>query len=200
MLIATRTYAACLRDGFAFTASHLWLITRAQWWRYAVAAVLLTLLLAAYTWLNVCSQIGEPLPVEALIAAPLLLTAWLATAWEGRRHFVKLFRQTQDEDFRLTFKQRLRKPAKQLGTFLLAAFIAIIACLVPLLPVVITTQAYFASIEAHYNFGDPAVIPATGYAAMVALCTVCLMLCALILTTVTATMQYVYADIKARQQ
>ncbi len=110
----------------------------------------------------------------------------------------------KDKDEKISFKQTLKKGwnhwGKILGVVLLSGLIVCVVNLLFMMPYTVATSAYLSSIEGKINFGDEALIPTSGYATMLAVCTLCYAVMMLISVAHQTTMLYLYGDLKTREK
>lgn len=85
-LYKKRSYVRCLKDGFEFLCSNLWLVTKVMMPYFLVVAALLTMLNASQVYINVCMQAAMEVDMSAVWMVftlfPLLLIAMMLT--QGR--------------------------------------------------------------------------------------------------------------------
>jgi len=110
----------------------------------------------------------------------------------------------KNKDEKISFKQTLKKGwnhwGKILGVVLLSGLIVCVVNLLFMMPYTVATSAYLSSIEGKINFGDEALIPISGYATMLAVCTLCYAVMMLISVAHQTTMLYLYGDLKTREK
>lgn len=72
-LYKKRSYVRCLKDGFDFLTSNLWLVTKVMAPYFVLTAALMTMLNGCLVYINVCVQAAMDVEVSALWTAMILM-------------------------------------------------------------------------------------------------------------------------------
>ena len=110
----------------------------------------------------------------------------------------------KDKGEKISFKQTIKKGwnhwGKILGVVLMSGLILCVVNLLLMMPYTVATSAYLSSIEGKINFGDEALIPNSGYATMLTVCTLCYAIMMLISVAHQTTLLYLFGDLKTREK
>jgi len=105
---------------------------------------------------------------------------------------------------KISFKASLKKGwnhwGKTFGVVLLSGLIMCAVSIIMMVPYFVATSAYFSSVEGKVNFGDTALIPASGYWTMLGVCAVCYAVMLIFSVAYQATLLYLYGDLKTREK
>lgn len=112
---------------------------------------------------------------------------------EGKKHKLAF-------TFRKAYAKGLRHVAKILGVTALMAFIIFVMSVIPLLPGILSTEAYFSQVEGQVNFGDTNTIPTSAYVMMIIVSTVSLSIMHILAVAFHATLLYLHGDIYSKEK
>lgn len=103
------------------------------------------------------------------------------------------------EGFIKNYRFAFHYKGKILAAEFLSGIIDILLCIIPILPVSISSMAFTKSIIAKLIYGELAVITTSGYALMLIASILCISFCALVFLSNYTSLLYVYGSIKTEQ-
>ena len=201
-LYTYRSYAKCISEGYTFLAKNVWMVTKVMAPYFLLFSLIFVLSNAVNTHANVEILAGKQIYLEEVVAAIILtLLAFVAYVVAIIRLY-KMFKRLcgikgkRKIHINKVCKAIFRHFSKVVGTTLLSLFILIVISMVVYLPYVISTYAYFSSIEGQVNFGDTAVIPTSGYVMMIVACTLCYTIINIMSVGFYASLLYLYGSVR----
>lgn len=198
-----RSYVRCVSDGYRWLAKNLAKVSKVMVPYFLCFSIVFVLSNAVNTHANVAILAGKQIFIEEVIAAIILGVLSFITYIVALARMLKMFKQMFGISAKLkgnigrAIKGVFRHFGKVLGTTLLALFIACVLSVVVYLPYVVSTYAYFSSIEAQVNFGDTAEISNGGYAVMLATCAICYTIINIISVGFYASLLFLYGSLRA---
>lgn len=101
-----------------------------------------------------------------------------------------------------TFKEAYKKGFHNKGKILFltiwSVFLLVLACTIILLPGIVAIKAYLCSMEGIINFGDTAIIPASGYTLITIVGTIATTFCCFMTVAFYASLMYLFGDIYSK--
>ena len=201
-LYTYRSYAKCISEGYTFLAKNVWMVTKVMGPYFLVFSLIFVLSNAVNTHANVEILAGKQIYLEEVVAAIALtllaLVAYIVAIMRLYRMFKRLcgIKGKRKIYIKKVCKAIFHHFGKVLGTTLLALFILVVMSMVVYLPYIISTYAYFSSVEGQINFGDTAIIPTSGFVMMIVACTLCYTIINIMSVGFYASLLYLYGSIK----
>ncbi len=202
-LYTYRSYAKCISEGYAFLAKNVWMVTKVMAPYFLLFSLIFVLSNAVNTHANVEILAGKQIYLEEVVAAIILTLLTFVAYVVAIIRLYKMFKRLcgikgkRKIHINKVCKAIFRHFGKVVGTTLLSLFILIVISMVVYLPYVISTYAYFSSIEGQVNFGDTAVIPTSGYVMMIVACTLCYTIINIMSVGFYASLLYLYGSIRS---
>lgn len=201
-LYTYRSYAGCVSEGYRFLAGNLWMVCKVMVPYFLVLSLLCVLSNAVNTHANVAILAGEEIDVTEVIAAVVLAVLCLTAYVVAMVRLYRMFKGVCGIKGKRTIrwggvmKTIFLHLGKVVGTTLLSLFVCFVLSMVVYLPYVVSTYAYFSSVEGKVNFGDTALIPISGYVMMVVACTVCYTIINILSVGFYASLMFLYGSVR----
>ena len=169
---------------------------------FFVFSLLCVLSNAVNTHANVAILAEKEVYIEEVIIAVVLMVLCFIAYVVAMVRLYKMYKNLCGITSKKTIKWGkavkavFRHLGKVTGTTLLSLFILIVVSAVVYLPYIVSTYAYFSSVEGQINFGDVALIPTSGYILMVLACTLCYTIINIISVGFYTSLLFLYGSIK----
>lgn len=201
-LYTYRSYAKCVSEGYRFLAVNLRTVCRVMAPYFLVFSLLCVLSNAVNTHANVAVMAGKQIYLEEVVLAGVLVVLCVVAYVVALMRLYKMFKRMCGITGKRTIrwgralKAVFRHFGKVAGTTLLSLFVLAVTGAVVYLPYVVSTYAYFSSVEGQLNFGDTALIPTGGYVLMILACTLCYTIINILSVGLYASLMFLYGSIK----
>lgn len=201
-LYTYRSYARCVSEGYRFLAGNLWMVCKVMGPYFLVLSLLCVLSNAVNTHANVAVMADKPIYIEEVIVAVVLMVLCIIAYVVAMVRLYRMFKRLCGIKGKRTIrwgrvmKAIFRHMGKVVGTTLLSLFVLVVVSAVVYLPYVVSTYAYFSSVEGQVNFSDTAMIPTSGYVLMVAACTVCYTIINILSVGFYASLMFLYGSVR----
>lgn len=170
---------------------------------FLVLSLLCVLSNAVNTHANVAILAGKQIFIEEIIAAIVLTVLSVVAYVIAMVRLYRMYKQLcgisgkKKIHIKKVCKAILHHFGKVIGTTLLSLLIFFAISAVVYLPYVVSTYAYFSSVEGQINFNDTALIPTSGYITMIVAYTICYTIINIISVGFYTSLLYLYGSVRA---